>query len=354
MNDDAATSARREHVLALLDGHKSFTPDLPGFQHVWDATCLSLFQRCPRRYQYEMIEGYAPGTAIDLDFGIIYHAALERYTHDRTDGFSHDDAVLRAVQFAATTAIERHEEPADEGAPAWSEWSHATDAKNRRTLIRTIVWYLDQWERDPAEVDMLSTGRPAVELSFILDFGWSTPRHSIPIYICGTIDRRVNFLGSLYEMDRKTTKSTVNPRYFDRYTPNNQVSLYTTAGKMITAEASRGMIIDVAQTAKGFSNFARAEIPRTPNMLDEWREDAIFWISFAEQCAERLHWPMNPESCWNCPFHKDVCSKDPSIRPIYLRDMARRRWDPAARHGAKQETAQPPMNFDVPAQETAP
>ena len=38
--------------------------------------------------------------------------------------------------------------------------------KTRFTLLRSVVWYLEQFENDPCETVILADGRPAVELSF--------------------------------------------------------------------------------------------------------------------------------------------------------------------------------------------
>lgn len=317
----------REYLRTTLADHHSFSKILPGFQRVWDATCLSLFQRCPRRYYYEMIEGYAPGSRIDLEFGIIYHKALEQYTLDRHEGKSHDEAVANSVQLALLLSGARDENG------VWQPWpdDFVTTNKNRRTLVRTIVWYLETWQEDPTELLHLATGAPAVELPFLIELNETMPLSGESIAICGTVDRRVRYAEAVFELDHKTTKTTVDARYFERYTPSNQVSLYTFADKAIYSEPCRGMIIDAAQIAVGFSRFMRMEILRTQGMLDEWYADTLFWIRTAERCAEELHWPLNPESCWSCPFHKRVCRKDPSVRSIYLREMPRRRWDPAAR-----------------------
>src|SRR5215469_2997436 len=81
--------------------NSSFSKSLPGLQIAWDSTSLGALKKCPRFYQYNIIEGYAPRReSIDLRFGLHYHAALERYDHARSAGSAHEEAIRVAVRYA--------------------------------------------------------------------------------------------------------------------------------------------------------------------------------------------------------------------------------------------------------------
>ena len=71
----------------LTEGARS--PFLPGtnIQYAWDSTSLGLLKTCPRKYQYEMIEGWGTrDESIHLRFGIEYHTALQDYAISRAKG----------------------------------------------------------------------------------------------------------------------------------------------------------------------------------------------------------------------------------------------------------------------------
>lgn len=57
-------------VSPFIDGTK--------VQYAWDSTSLGWLKECPRKYQYHMLEGWSGrGESIHLEFGILYHGALE-------------------------------------------------------------------------------------------------------------------------------------------------------------------------------------------------------------------------------------------------------------------------------------
>jgi hypothetical protein len=141
----------------------------------------------------------------------------------------------------------------------------------------------------------------------------------------------VEFSGGFYVMDRKTTGSTLGGYYFDGFNPDNQMSLYSLAGRCVYNTPVRGVILDAAQVAVGFTRFDRGFTYRTEAQLNEWLRDLGYWLDQAERYAADEYWPMNDKSCHNyggCPF-RGVCSKDPAVRESFLEsDFERRPWNP--------------------------
>src|SRR5215469_1050373 len=71
------------------------SPFLPNsnIQYAWDSTSIGYLKRCPRLYQYIMIDGWMPkGEVIHLRFGIEYHQALHDYEKCKAEGQDHDEA----------------------------------------------------------------------------------------------------------------------------------------------------------------------------------------------------------------------------------------------------------------------
>jgi hypothetical protein len=318
---------------------ESPSPFLPGtnIQFAWDSTSLGWLKTCPRLYQYSMIEGWrSHGPSVHLDFGSYYHHALELYDRHRADNCDHNEALYLAVKYCLEVTWV-------DGAPA--DWGH--NLKTRETLVRSVIWYLEEFgDNDAAKTVVLKNGKPAVELSFRLelDFGPKAAGYynkdmvedgrivcNQPYVLSGHLDRVVEFSGGIYVMDRKTSSTTIGSYYFDGYNPDNQMSLYTFASKVIYQTPVRGVIIDAAQIAVGFTRFSRGFTFRTESQTEEWLANTREWLRLAEQYAVQGFWPMNDKSCHQyggCAFRK-VCSKSPEVRHKFLEsDFTKRHWNP--------------------------
>jgi hypothetical protein len=290
-----------------------------GVQFAWDSTSLTTFKECPRKYYYSIVQGYATREqSVHRTFGIYLHEAYEHYHRLRAPYLTndaaphgHEEAVRRVVK-----------EMMVKTAP----WKSDDKIKNRRNLIRTIIWYLEEFKDDPAKTVILSNGRPAVELSF---------RFEIPdapdFLYCGHMDRIAEFGGDRFVFDYKSTKRALYTEYFAQFTPHNQMTGYTLGGKITFKEPVAGVIIDAAQVGVTFSRFSRGSAPRDDETLAEWLSQTAYWVKLAATYASENFWPLNESSCdkyFGCPF-RPVCSKSPRQRDIWLKaDYVHRLWDP--------------------------
>lgn len=286
-----------------------------GVQFAFDSTSLGWAETCPRLYQYNMIEGWSRLHGnVHLEFGGLYATALEYFHKSLASGADRESALREIVREAliATWA---------DGKP--TEWDHPS--KTRANLIRTIIWYVDHFNPDPLATVILSDGRPAVEYSFTLELAQDT------LY-CGHIDRLVSYNGDVYVQDQKTTGTTVSARYFEKFAPDVQMSGYAYASSIIYNSPVKGVVIDAAQIAVGFSRFERGFTFRTSSQLEEWRTDTLRHIAAIQQYTREGYFPMNRTSCdkfGGCAF-RDVCARAPEVRENFLRaDFAQtRKWNP--------------------------
>lgn len=324
-----------EHTSTFL------SPFLPGtkIQYAWDSTSLELFKRCPRLYQYVMIEGYQPrGEAIHLRFGIEYHQALHDYETYRKLELDHHDAVVATVK-----ALLERIFPWDPDPRTASE-----EKKSKKNLVRAVIWYLDKFKDDLTRTVEIN-GKPALEVSFRfeLDYGpayvtGTGPNVSTDLYVpdgqpyllCGHLDRVVDFQDALFVMDRKTASSSISTYYFNQYHPHNQMSLYTLAGKVVLETPIRGVIIDAVNVNEE-PQFERGVTYRTQDQIDEWLYDLSHYLQLAESYATAGYWPMNDTACdkyGGCKF-RDICQKSPQVRERFMQDDFRKlpeeeRWNP--------------------------
>lgn len=305
------------------------SPFLPGtnIQYAFDSTSLGYLKVCPRLYQYIMIDGWTPhDESAHLRFGIELHQCIQDYELGRASGLPHWDAVHDAIRELLIRSF---------------DFTSDHKLKNRPFLIRTMIWYFDQFEEDPAETLIMEGNKPAVEVSFRfeLDYGPGTwPLNGVPgvpYLLCGHLDRVVTFNDELFIVDHKTTSSTPGPYFFNAFDPNNQMSLYTYASKIVFGTTIRGVIIDAIQVGVGFSRFTRGFTYRTPDTLTEWMTDLRHWLHLAESYAVEGYWPQNDTACGmygGCKF-REICSKSPGVREQFLKSNFTQldkesRWNP--------------------------
>lgn len=311
-----------------------FLPDT-SIQFAWDSTSLGYLKTCPRMYQYIMLDGWGSrDESIHLRFGIEYHSALQDYAIARAQGEPHDEGIRSAIRKLHSRVYD------------WTPDRNvrAGKYKNRETIVGLVIDYLDHFSDDPAETFILDDGKPAVELSFRFELDWG-PKHDVDHGICGEpqpyllsghLDRVVNFGDGLYVMDRKTSLSTLGTYYFNQWSPSNQMTLYTLAGKIMLNSPIKGVIIDAAQVLLEKPNaFQRGFTYRTDDQLDEWLVDLRYWLHSAETYATNGHWPQNDTACdkfGGCKF-REVCSRSPKVREAYLKATfdklePEERWNP--------------------------
>jgi hypothetical protein len=308
----------------LWKSNSAFLPHLP-IQHSLDSTSLGALKTCARYYQLTIIEGWEPRLRSEhLTFGLWYHSATEYYDHQRANGIPHDTALISTVRYLLILS---------------HGWQSTNDYKNRRTLLRTVVWYLDKYQEDTLKTILLTNGKPAVELSF----RWQLPSSiapstsEVPYYsLCGHLDRLVEYQGDTYINDKKTSKSIIDNKFFSGFTPGNQMSLYYSVGSIVYNTPIKGIIIDGAQVAITFSAFSRGIISRTESQVTEWFSELPYWLNQAHTYATTNHWPMNDTACGNyggCPF-RGICSLPPCERDLWLQaDFTKRIWDPLIARG---------------------
>lgn len=330
-NDQALPSIGDDETLEALepDSSEAESPFLPGtyIQWAWDSTSLGYLKTCPRLYQYLIIEGWQNGDEnVHLRFGQEFHTSVQQYEHSRANGIGHNDSVHDIVR----DLLHR----------TWG-WNpdrtvKAGKYKNRESLIRAVIDYLDKYENDPATTYIKPDGSPAVELSFRFELDFE-PDHvaSRPYTLCGHLDRVVDFHDGLYVMDYKTTTTTISDYFFRQFEPNNQMTLYTIATKVVLEAPIKGVIVNGIQLMleePERTRVVRNLTYRTDGQIDEWLDDLGYWLGLAERFAEDQHWPQNDMSCdkyGGCRF-REVCSKSPEVRERFLQsDFVRGEpWNP--------------------------
>lgn len=280
-----------------------------GIEFAWSATAIKAAENCLRYYQYMMVEGWtSKSKSAHLIFGGHYAKALEQFHKKTFLGMDKEQATREVLHQAMIDTWTYAEDGTSLG-----PWESGHNFKTRDNLIRSIIWYLDQFKNDAALPVRLADGSPAVELSF-----------SLPVddgnILVGHLDRVVDFADNLYVQDQKTTGTTISSYFFEGFSPDTQMSLYSFAGSAIFKIPVKGVMIDAAQIAVGFTRFERGFTFRTDGQLNEWYDSAMYAIQAAQKATRENHFPMNPSACGNyggCDF-RSICSRAPGVRKNYL------------------------------------
>lgn len=300
-----------------------------GVQYAFDNTSVTWYMECPRKYQYSMFGRWILKTpSVHLWWGGHFAKALERYYKFIAGGMDSEEAIEEIVHQAL---IDTWEYKRDEqgniveprvGAPE----TFFEPNKTRETLIRSIVWYFEQYKDDLFRVAYLSDGRPAVELSckMAIDDG---------NFYCGHIDKMVaTDDGFVYPMDQKSTGSAIGQYWFKQFDLSFQMSGYSFLAKAMYKMPVKGVIIDGVQTLVGGTTFQRGFTFRTDDQLNEWYDDLMSWIKKIQASTRAGYFEKNTTSCdkyGGCPF-KQVCSTTPNLRKNFLAaDFVQRpQWNP--------------------------
>ena len=304
-------------------------------QFAWDASSMSLYLACPRKYQYKILEGWEPTEkSVHLLFGGWYASALELFYKLLARNTSRQEALEDTILWtlgATWMPVYASAQDAKDGKPIEGKgapWSSSIAEKTRETLIRTIIWYIDHFENDPCETYFTLEGKPAVEYSFKIDIGNG-------LLYCGHLDRVTMFGDDPFVMDQKTTKNQITKKYWEGWDTDYQMTGYTFAGQAIFNIPVKGVIIDAVQIQVGGSKFERGFTNRTQAHLDEWLEETHYYAGLARKNFEHAYFPMNRASCGNyggCEY-RSVCAHSPEQRLNWLRAKFTQkpvedRWNP--------------------------
>lgn len=281
-----------------------------GAQTRVNASTFQVFKACPRKYLYGVLLARGKGSDDpDLRFGSLIHAAKAIFETNKARGAEHDMALQGAFRFLLTETWDHVR-----AKPGFTE----DPLKNRATLLRTFVWYVDQYREDACETATLPSGKPAVEVAFEFDSGVRGVADEQVTFV-GTIDRIVTFNGTTLISDTKTSS---NAKYLTarNYTPDGQFSLYVAAASVCFGIEADGILLDGIEVGPNATSFRREIVPRPREVIEEWLDDARVHLRRLSEAFARNEWPQNDSACGmygGCRF-RHVCGASPAERQDLL------------------------------------
>lgn len=349
--------------------YQMWDPANPKLQTAWDSVSLGALMKCPRYYQYVLIDGIAIDK-IDLTFGRLAASGFELYKKERLNGQTKEAAILAVIGWALSAtwpdtmgqwveawhcdgtepfkngkgnkaicphahkgAFELGQGPAHCGlcgSHTTTSWQYVPESnqKNRVSLLRALTWWmLDQPENleDGVHPYVFPDGTFAVEHSFTMPIPRLTPsgaQHTLS----GHLDDISEFGLEHFITDNKTTGTSIG-KAAAGYSPHYQIDTYDLVGSILWPDLIEGVSLDITQLLTEGAKFGRVFFRKTEGLREEHWQTLDYWIGQAEQFAAANYWPMNKAACWNCPMAQ-VCSTDPAERHNFLKDMPKRVWNP--------------------------
>jgi hypothetical protein len=314
-----------------LPKNTSFSEKLPALQISIDSTSLGAFKTCPEYYNLAIRLGYVLDSIYenaDLKWGLEFHAAMELFDRLKSQNIDTKTALIETIKHTLIRTWDKETS---------QPWISENPNKTRFTLIRAVIWYVEQFKNDPLETIILANGKPAVELSFRFESGIYSMSTEEQFMLCGHIDRLIKFHNQIFVTDKKTTKYQLDDNFFDHFNPDNQMSLYDLAGSVVFNQQIEGIIIDGIQCQVNGNKFRRGFIYPGINR-EVWLNHLKFWLrqleltALEEQQNPNYPWPKNDKNCIRygrpCEFAK-VCRENLSMRQKILNTHYKRRvWDP--------------------------
>ena len=315
------------------------TYDLP--QYI-DSTMLSAFRSCHQKFFREYGEGLRPDeTSVDLHFGAVFSATLERIYHEIfVNGLDTDSALARGY------------------ATATSEWGDFIIRKDKSPKTFENLWsaielYIATYPpRTDSVQPFFTEGSPSFEFSFAipLDFP-GFPKHPVsgdPFIYVGRFDMfgKHRTLGVPVVRDEKTA-SRLESNWAEKWNLRSQFLGYCWAlqhnGIPCNTVIIRGVIVTLTlvrqvEAIKKYPQF----------LIDRWFTQLGRDLNEIVKCHSTGYWDYNlGESCIaysHCPFMTLCESPHPEN---WLSSYNTRRWNPLARNPVSALPTSIPLNFSA-------
>lgn len=277
---------------------------------------------CPAKYDLRINRGLVPlRRKPSLSFGSVVHSALAVWyrTGDIEKAF-------------ATVLLH------------WPEVMPSDDFRTRDYALKVLDAYRKEYPKESWKLLEGSEG-PIVEQAFTIPTGYyldcqsvnctsalfavdpalaicphcSLPRE--PVEYGGIIDAAIDFAGTIYVLDHKTTTvlgKDDSTYYFMQYKPDNQMTGYIWGLNRLTNRRVGGAMINALGLYKsGEVKFKRHLTARNQFEIDEWLKGVVARCNDIKRAERSGEWRMETSKCMNygqCEYHSVHVLNDPVSR----------------------------------------
>lgn len=294
----------------------------PPFPLAWDSTMVKSFRSCPRQFFWQYMHHYKKDSSVHLHAGKAFASGLEEMRKAYwNEGQDTETALARGLRKLLSD---------------YGDFQRPSDSpKSAARMAGAMEYYHSAYPlgSDGADPVRLSDGSRAIEFSFALPLsqGLVHPETGEPILYTGRTDQVVEWAGSIYVEDDKTT-SQLGGMWANQWDLRSQFTGYTWGARQLWAGVTGALVTGIAIRKTGYDH-ARVPTPRPGYLVDRWHHQVLRDIQRAIECWQSGEWDYDlDESCnayGGCPF-KDPCkANDP--QPWLDAGYVVRIWDPLTR-----------------------
>ena len=306
----------------------TLTPILP--QHI-DATMMSCFRSCPRKFYNEFVLGLRPtGLSIDLHAGGAFAHTLDVV---RKCVFIHGlDMQMAMLKGQAAFQV------------YWGDFEIPEFKQTSKTMDR--VWaaveqYFTQWDPRSDHIQPYMTdGKPTIEFSFGIPLdgpGW--PVHPVtgePFIYAGRFDMLGEYMGMPIVADDKTSGTGHYGNWSERWDLRSQFIGYTWACQQLGLQVESCVVRGVGILKQSIA-LAEAIKPYSDDLRSRWLEQLRRDLTRIVGMWTDGYWDYNfGETCTSygiCVYSTSCQSANPEP---WLKTFTVSRWNPIAVNPAKE------------------
>lgn len=266
---------------------------------------------CMRKYKYTYGEGFEPRQIpIQFERGDLVHTFLEYYYKAKqvkyqwqAANLTHADVVQQAISYMRTRALELN-----------------IETEEIEECVRTVTEYATHYSGDGWN-EVISVEQPGTKILY-------EDENYIFVYevkIDLNIGLNVGGENLIVPVDHKT-ESRRNPVHG----LNNQFMGYAWATGSELLFVNK---IGFQKSLKAEEKFRRELIRYSASQIEEWKQNAIYWIKYAIAMITTKNYPMDLTSCdkFSGCTYRAVCNTRPEDRQDKLVEIMKLRekdWDP--------------------------
>lgn len=255
--------------------------------YIQDASKISDFQVCPRKYFFSHVLGWKAETpSIDLVFGDAWHLAMEQLL---LTGYS-DSSLDRAYELLLSRYRESFSPVMDD----------SYYPKNPSFAHSMLEKYCSKFQRDFDDFEVLYTeisGSVSIDKSRVVHFKMD----DVLRWLSGPR------AGKYFSLEHKTTK-TIKPVWAETHTLKMQPFIYTHVLHCLYGDDTDSIIYNVGQFQKTNPDFFRFRVPKTLSQMQCWHSEILYYLDMIDLNFQQLAvctpddpilfcFPRNGESC---------------------------------------------------------
>lgn len=295
------------------------------FPEVLDSSILATFKSCPQLFHKIYIQQWkSKEPSVHLHAGAAFAKGIEAArTSFYVDGLDANDSIATGLQ-ALLTSYGAFECPPD-------------SAKSAERTAGALEYYFEHYKfvRGLDEPIVLPSGKRGIEFNFVHPLEVKHPETGNPLLYCGRMDAILNYAGTVFKCDEKTT-SSLGPTWSRQWDLRSQFIGYEW-GCRTAGIKTAGILVRGVSILKTKYDTQQAIVYHPDWMVDRWHNELYDWIASMLRCWETGKWTYNMDhSCSNyggCGFLRACTAQDETAwLDTYFE---RRHWDPITRMETK-------------------